>query len=147
MPFFKFRLQSILDLRVHIENEQKDIYAAENIRLSDLYENKEKLIQKFDMWSLKYMNKAEIGINATDATQFHNYLENIKELLKRIDKQIEVQQQVVENERLNLIEKMKNRKTLENLKERQYKLFCTIIQKKEEKEIEEILVANLSRLD
>jgi flagellar FliJ protein len=147
MPVFKFRLQSIFDLRVHIENEQKDIYAAENVRLSELDVKREKLGQKFDQWSLKYMNEAESGINATDASQIHNYLDDLKELIRRTDKQIEVQQQVVENERLNLIEKMKDRKTLENLKDRQHKFFCEAIQKKDEKEIEETLIANLPRLD
>jgi flagellar FliJ protein len=147
MPIFKFRLQSIFDFRVHIENEQKDIYAAENEGLSELSEKKENLEQKFYMWSHKFMNEAESGMTATDCTQIHHYLENIKELIRRTDNQIEVQQQVVENERLNLIEKMKDRKTLENLKDRQYKLFCAEMQKKSEKEIEEILIANLFNRD
>lgn len=147
MPRFKFRLQSIFDLRVHIENEQKDVYTVENIRLSELFETKGSLTSKFDLWSLKYMNAAEIGINVADASQIYHYLDDLKELIRRTEKQIEVQSQVVENERLILIEKMKDRKTLENLKERQFKLFCEEMQKKEEKDIEEIIVSTLSRQD
>jgi flagellar FliJ protein len=145
MSQFKFRMQSIFDLRVHIEHEQKDVYTAENIRLRELFETKENLKAKFDLWALKYMNAAEIGINAADASQIYHYLDELKELLRRTEKQIEVQHQVVENERIVLIEKMKDRKTLENLKDRQFKLFWEEMQKKEEKDIEEIIVSTLSR--
>jgi flagellar FliJ protein len=143
MPVFKFRLQSIYDLRVHVENEQKDIYASENESLRELTEKKQNLEQMFDQWSQNYMNQTESGISATECSMIQCYLENLKDLMKRTDQQVEVQQQIVENARLNLVEKMKDRKTLENLKERQYNLFREEMLRKDEKDIEETLSANL----
>ncbi|CDZ23498.1 hypothetical protein CCDG5_0359 [[Clostridium] cellulosi] len=138
---FKFRLQSVFDLRKHLEDEQKDALNRERQILQRMTEEKESLERQFDLWSQKYLALAGKGMRPSDAVIIGTYLSDIESNIKTALKNIERQTANVERERLLLIEKMKDRKTIESLYGKQRQQFLYEESKKEEKEIEDLITS------
>lgn len=138
---FKFRLQTVYDLRQHLESEQKDALSRERQKLSELEAEKDGLAEKFSTWSKKYMDMAGAGMSPQDAVLIGQYLDDINKNTEIVSRKIAKQNEVVEKERLLLIEKMKDRKCLEKLYEKQRERFIYDMGKKEEQEIEELITS------
>lgn len=136
---FKFRLQTVYDLRQHLESEQKDALTRERQKLNELVASKEELKASFKEWSKRYMLLAGKGMSPQDAVRIGQYLDEIDRNIIIVSRQIEKQQLNVENERKLLIEKMKDRKSMEKLFDKQRERFIYDENKKEEKEIEELI--------
>ena len=136
---FKFRLQTVYDLRQHLEEEQKDTLAKERQKLGELVAAREALKNSFDTWSKKYMTLAVEGMSPIEAVRIDQYLDDLNKNIVLASRQIEKQTENVENERLILIEKMKDRKTMETLSDKQRERFRLEEARKEEKEIEELI--------
>ena len=136
---FKFRLQTVYDLRQHLEEEQKDTLAKERQKLGELVAAREALKTSFDVWSKKYMTLAAEGMSPIEAVRIDQYLNDLNKNIVLASRQIEKQTENVENERLILIEKMKDRKTMETLSDKQRERFRLEEGRKEEKEIEELI--------
>lgn len=136
---FKFRLQSVYDLRKHLESEQKDALMKERQKLDGLIAAKEELSERFDMWSQKYMKLAGEGMNPIDAVRIGQYLEDLSKNIVLALRKIERQEPIVESERILLIERMKDRKTMETLYDKQQERFRYDEGKKEEKVIEDLI--------
>ena len=143
MARFQFKLKPVLELRKYIEQEQKDTLAQERILLNQVQDELRNLREKFEFWSRTYIQSAESGTNPAEAVRMLRYIE---ELGSFIDKQVqlEAQQTVkVEKARLELIEKMKDRKTLDVLYDKQRFIHMENERIKTEKEIEEIVTGRL----
>lgn len=72
-----------------------------------------------------------------------NYLDEIDKNIVTCGRRIEQQNNVVEKARLLLIEKMKERKTMESLYDKQRERFNYEQSRQEEKNIEELIAARL----
>lgn len=138
---FKFRLQSVFDLRKHMEDEQKDALGRERQILQKMNEEKASLERKFGLWSKRYLALADEGMSPHEAVRIGAYLNDLSKHIKAAEKGIERQTANVERERLLLIEKMKDRKTIESLYGKQREQFLHEFAKKEEKEIEELITS------
>lgn len=136
---FKFRLQSVFDLRQHLESEQKDALTKERQKLDELVAAREALNVKFDMWSKKYITLAGVGMSPIDAVRIGQYLEDITKDIVLTSRQVERQKANVEKQRLLLIEKMKDRKTMETLFDKQHERYRYDESKKEENEIADLI--------
>lgn len=140
MARFVFRLQTVYELRVHEENDQKDRLAAERRKLEELHEYLERLEREVQYWSEYYIKQSKQGISPRKAAEIYHYLDEINRLIDEFNRKAEFQQSVVERERLELIEKMKERKIIESLKEKQAERFFAEEQKKQEIEVEELVI-------
>lgn len=138
---FKFRLQSVLELRQHLEEEQKDVLAAERQKLNELFEQKENLLRNFKIWSKKYLELASAGMTPDEAVRTGRYIEEINRNIKLTDRQIQKQTENVERARVLLIERMQDRKALEKLYERQHERFKYDENKKAENEIADLITS------
>jgi flagellar protein FliJ len=136
---FKFRLQSVYDLRQHLESEQKDALTAAQQKLNELVAAREELNGRFDLWSKKYLALAREGMSPIDAVRIGKYLDDLGKGIMLASRQVEKQEAEVEKERLLLIEKMKDRKTMESLYDKQNERFIYDEGKKDEKEIEDLI--------
>lgn len=136
---FRFRMQTVFDLRRHLESEQKDALSKERQKLEELCAARDLLADSFGSWSKRYMKLAAGGMNPLDAVQIGRYLDDLSTNIVLADRQIEHQQQAVEKARLELVERMKDRKTMETLYDRQFERFRYDEGKKEEKEIEDLI--------
>ena len=136
---FKFRLQTVFDLKQHLENEQKDVLLRERNTLDELVNEEQKLKGKFLTWSKRYIESANCGMSPIEAVRMGQYLEELQKNIEKVAKSIERQNAVVERERLLLIERMKDRKTMETLYGRQLERFDYEEGRKQEKELEELI--------
>ena len=139
MASFNFRLRSVHELRRHIENEYKDTHEAENQKLRELLNLGSKLLSEHKHWSQQYIKIASEGMSPTQAIRLGSYIEELLRQIRENELQIENQAEVVEKARLELIEKMKERKTLDKLYEKQYAEFTASDLLKTEKEIEDLI--------
>jgi flagellar FliJ protein len=138
---FKFRLQSVYDLRQHMESEQKDELARERQKMDELVAEEQKLRESFALWSEHYMRSASTGISPKDAVLISNYLDELDKNIVITGRKIEQQNAVVERERLLLIERMKDRKTMDSLYDKQLDRFTYEQGRLDEKEIEELITS------
>lgn len=138
---FKFRLQTVFDFREHLESEQKDALNAARQKLDELVTARDVLNSTFEMWSKKYMKLAGDGMSPADAVRIGQYLDDLRKQIVLTTRQIEKQEAAVERERLLLIEKMKDRKTIESLYDKQKERFLYDEDKKSEKELEDLITS------
>lgn len=138
---FKFRLQTVYDLRKHLESEQKDALARERQKLNELIAEEQRLKVKFKLWSSRYLEAAGAGMSPSDAVIIGRYLDELQKSIIQAGRGIERQNAVVERERLLLIEKMKERKTIETLHDKQHERFNYDEGRRQEKEIEELITS------
>lgn len=124
-----------------MENGQKDELARERQKLDELFALEQKLKENFGLWSGRYMESASTGMSPRDAVLISNYLDELDKSIILAGQKIEQQSAVVERERLLLIEKMKERKTMDLLYDKQFERFNYEQGRLDEKEIEELIAS------
>lgn len=137
MGRFVFRLQPVYDLRKHAEKEQQDALARERQKLLEIERAGAALQAAFGNWSAAYVRSAREGMTPPEALRISNYIDELGHRLEENQKQAQQQNGVVEKERLLLIEKMKERKTLDKLYEKQLNAYREAERLRDEQEIEE----------
>jgi len=143
MAAFKFRLMSVLELRRHAERDQKDTLARERQLLAELMDESKRLLGELRFWSRQYLKNAEAGMSPPEAIRINAYLEELGRLLEENEKQAELQAAAVEKARLELIERMKERKPLDTLYDKQLTSFTELERVKEEHLVEEMVMSRL----
>lgn len=138
---FRFRLQTVYDLRQHEEEEQKNTLSRARGRLAELEEAERLLRKAAAQWSRRYMEGARAGFLPQEAACIGDYLEDLERRIELAVRGREQQAAVVERERLVLVGRMQARKTLEKLHDRQFERFSYDERRKTEKEIEELIVS------
>lgn len=143
MAKFKFRLQSVLDLRKHREDEQKDVLAVENAKLNSLYDQKKALEIEYASWSEQYMKLADVGMTPPEAGQILGYLGELSSDGMRLDYEIASQKAAVEKERSELVLRMQERKSLEELCAKKLARFQYEQDRKYELQVEELMASRI----
>jgi flagellar FliJ protein len=143
MVRFKFRLESVQNLRRHVEQEQRDALARERQKLYELQDELKRLGGEFRYWSREYIKSAQAGMSPPEAIRINAYIWELSRLIESSEKMAAEQNTAVEKARLELIEKMTERKTLDRLYEKQFSSYTENEQKKEEHEVEELSMGRL----
>jgi flagellar FliJ protein len=134
---FKFDLQHVLDYRVSLEEKCQVSYSdqlrcVENERrvLDAIKARKEILMEQFLNVQNTEMNAADIGM----------YISYMKQMIAKEEEQTAIlsgAEAVLEEKRVLLLEAVKNRKAMENLKEKKLQQFRSGTLEKERKELDE----------
>lgn len=142
---FKFKLQSVLEYRLNMEekilNEFSDIkrYLEEQKAvLTALISERESLIN-----DLRYMQRDTM--RADDIATLVHYVENIRMKEKDQKNLIHQAKEQVENKRKVLVEAVKNRKVLENLKDKHAEEYRVNFNALEQKNSDEMSVLKYGR--
>lgn len=135
---YTFKLEKVLNYKKDMENVKKGILGNINNKLNT---EQEKL--------LKYNNHKEKLVNKKDKVQEKTNIRNLKfysDQLKSISKDIEEQEKLIhsikielEKAKEELLESVKEKKTLEKLKEKDYDEFLNEMEKKQEEIIDNIV--------
>ncbi len=139
MKGFKFRLQSLLNVKEKFEQQAKIVFGEETAKLEEeksklvsLYNNKEDVLQK----------QRESFTGTIDIQSFNEYRNYSMKLDTMIIQQIEaVARQNIKTEeaKKKLADIMKERKTLEKLKEKEVEIFQKEMQLAEDKQVDELV--------
>lgn len=139
MSRFIFSLQSILDIKVKLEDQEKNNYRQANMRLMQAEEELEMLIERrlLAEENLREQMSATLHISEIrrrkDAVEILKiYVEQQVLVVRQCEKEVEVARK-----RLN--EAMKERKTFEKLRERAYEEYKKEENLKEQKEVDELV--------
>ena len=143
MMGYNFRLEKVLNFKETIEGFKKAEYGEVHQKLN----KEESILLDYNMYKenlLKDKDESTRKTSIGNLKLFNNYL-------KDISKNIETQEQIVDDTKVEL-EKVKEelmiamqeKKSLEKLKEKDYEEYRDVSNKKEEKLIDEIVTFNIN---
>jgi len=139
MAKFNFKLASILNIREKMEDLKKNEFGkavmaleAEKARLVVLQDTKALCIQSF-------RDSLATGVKPDDLQQHNVYIDRLKVLIKQQKMAIIRAEEFVEQKRLELVEAMRERKTMDTLKDHAYEEYLIEEKQTEQKVIDEIV--------
>ena len=142
---YHYKLETLLTVRRNIEEQCQhklahELYVLDNHKqfLSDLKQ------QRLDLFATLEEKKCE----TMSAALFSFYVESIHNKNRQISFQknaIEAQKQIIEEVRAELAEKMKERKVVERLKEKDFIAYSKELQRKAQNESDEMAVMRFGR--
>ncbi len=139
MKGFKFRLESLLNIKDKLEQQAKIAYGEEvsklnneKKKLDDLYVSKEENTQK--------QRESFTGtIDIFSFNQYRNYATKLDEMILNQIQAIKVQEIKTEEAREKLAEIVKERKAFEKLKEKELEEYKKEVQLAEDKLVDELV--------
>ncbi len=139
MAKFIFKMQSLLNIKLKLEEQAKAEYGIEQMKLNEEERKLEVLNSRKDGYQKQLKQTMSAQLNVMEIKRLENSIENIKYNIKIQITVIKAQQLRVEKARRKLDECMKERKTYEKLKEKAFEVFKQEINKQEQKEIDELV--------
>ena len=123
MSKFRYRMQSILDIKLKMETLAKQDFAAAMTKLND----EERKLEGLKARKLGYEQEARRLLSDTlsvqDIQENNNAIARLEEFIEEQKEQVEAARRNLEREREKLAEAMKERKVHENLKEKEFEEF------------------------
>ena len=135
---FKFRLAKILSLKERMEEAKKNEYAKARKKLEDAINKKNALVEKKNNLVLEMQSLDGSVEKLQQRTEYNRYINYLKEVIQKLESNINFLRIEAEIKRQELVEAVKERKVLEKFKEKEYEKY-----KKEEQRIENELVNEL----
>ena len=139
MAKFIFSMQNLLTMKEKLEEQEKNNYSQANLRLMEAEEELQRLQDR--LREAQDQLRAEMS-SSLDVRMIRRR-ENAVEIIRRYVRQQELVvircQKELEIARQRLIEAMKERKTYEKLKEKAFEEFCLEENRKEQKEVDELV--------
>lgn len=139
MTKFIYRMQSILDIKLKLEEQAKQHYMEVRLRLNEavdeleaLHRRKEVYFENYRKLLMQRLNKLEIESCKNSILIMDEYIERQNEVVHRIEQELE-------QAALAMQEAMKERKVHEKLKEKQYEVFLQEMNQEEAKEIDQLV--------
>jgi len=138
MEKFNFRLEKVLEYREKIEDLNKAEFGKAKKKLDDEMNVFEEILLHKDN---VIFNRENILSNATinDLKNYNQYLIRVKEKLDNQKEVVEKAQDRVEKARKILLNSTIEKKTLENLKDRDFNNYLYYMKKEDEKIIDQIV--------
>ena len=139
MPGFKYRMQNILDIKIKLETQAKNEFA---MAAAALREEEEKLqnLEERRIGYIDAMREAENDkLNVKRIIELKNSIETMKSLIRTQMFAVQKAQRAVEAARAKLNAVMQERKTHENLKERDFEIFKKELAADEAKQIDQLV--------
>jgi len=123
MAKFAFRMQSVLNVKARLEQQQRNVFARTRMRLDE----EEEKLANLEKRLLFYVEEGT-GMRS-DALKVREIIENqqaidiVKQYIEEQKATVKLWEQTLEEERLKLVEMMKERKTYEKLREKAFETF------------------------
>ena len=140
-----FRFQTILDLRKRTEEERQMALALAMQAAVALRRQEAQVQEEQSRLSARLAAALGHAWNPEEVQQHYRYLDSLQARRLRLAEEVTAAEAAVTEERNRLAEAMKERKTLEKLKEQERKAFLESHQKKEQTEMDDLNVARFSR--
>lgn len=144
MRQFKFSMQSMLALKEAEEKQAKSALAAAMAQVARLEESRLEMVSGLTAETAAFEEKVKRGISAGDYRASCDYFDSVRAAIDSLSGEIAKAQAVQAQKQSALQEIYKDRKTLERLREEQYKEFMKQENLKESKSLEDILLPKLA---
>ena len=138
MARFRFRMQSILNIKVKMETQAKQEFATAKVALDAEIERLEALFQRKRDYELESGNLRLGILKVQEIADNKDAILCMDEYIAEQEEQVRLAEQKVEQARERLTEVIKERKTHESLKEKAFENFLLELNRQESKEIDEL---------
>ena len=142
---FKFKLQSVLDYRLNIEEKILNEFSELKRKLDEQKALLEALVSERESRVADLRNMRSATIKADDIASILAYVEHLHEREKQQEEVIRQTGEAVEEKRKYLVEAVKNRKVMENLKDRLEQDYIKDFNETEQKNSDEMSVLKFGR--
>jgi flagellar protein FliJ len=142
---FKFKLQSVLEYRMNIEEKILNEFSDVNRLLNQQKAILKALIIERESLMNDLRNMQSSRMRADDIATLVAYVENVRLKEKEQKNIIHQAKEVVEKKRKELIEAVKNKKVMENLRDKQAEEYQNNLSALEQKNSDEMSVLKFSR--
>ncbi len=142
MKKFTFSLQSVLHVKNIQEKQIKAELAEIQNQLNKLFEKQTELKQQLDDSSGQYGDEMLKGMSVPRMAWYINFADYIQAQLKKLDSSIREVEQKLQNKKTELIAIVKEIKTIEKLREEQYRAYLEEVSKEEEKVLGDLISYN-----
>ena len=139
MAKFVYRMQSILDIKIKLENQAKIAYGVANQKLVEEQEKLKEILARRAAYENEAKELVSGTINVVKIRENKRAIDVIKSQQRTQMMNVHVAEKNVEAARKHLNEIMTERKTHEKLKERSFEQFKQELQYAENKEIDELV--------
>ena len=139
MAKFNFRLQSVLTVKEKIEDLKKNEFGKAVMELEIERQKKAELERKRVDCINGFRESIMQGVNPLEIQRYNLFIDKLKHLIKLQEQAIIKAQAWVEKKRAELVEAMRDRKTLDALKENDFEEFLVEEKKAEQKVVDEIV--------
>ncbi len=138
MAKFVYRMQNILNLQEKLEEQARNAYAEQRMRLMEEEEEEERLKNQKRLYEEEGVKLRSEVLNIRDIEENTNAVYTLETLIAEQHKRVEKEEAVLEEKRILLEEAMKERKTQEKLKEHAFEEFKADLLYQEAKEIDQL---------
>ena len=139
MAKFRFKLESILSIKLKLETQAKAEFGMEVMKLREEEEKLEVMRQRKEGYELRLTDAVRNVLIIRQIKTLEDSVENVKYNMNLQRIVIRQQEQRVELAREKMNEAMKERKTYEKLKEKAFEEFKKELEKAERKEVDELV--------
>lgn len=123
MAKFSFRLQSVLNLKIRLEEQQRNAFSQAKRRLDEEEEKLRLLMLRLDEYEEEGRAMREKSLNVRDILENGEAIVRVKEFIEDQKAQVRLYERKLEEERLKLVEMIKERKMYERLREKAFEEF------------------------
>ncbi len=142
---FRFRLQSVLDFRKQIEEKSLGEFADikrrldhELERLYHMMEDRKKVTDHVNTIGRGEIRPADIALYTSYIRRLKEEEQKQNEVVKKVENELEAKRNV-------LVEAVKERKIIENIREHQFEAYKSEMHKRERKELDERGIINANK--
>ena len=136
---FNFKFQSILDLKIRIEDQKKSKYGEAKEELNHQQDKLNVLLEERGYQYNLMRDKGKKGLTPKDLIIYNNYMSRLKRSIELQNVVVDRAKKAVEQARLELVEAAKQRKMFETLKEKKLEEYWEDYYKKEQAQLDEIV--------
>lgn len=139
MAKFIFSMQNILSMKEKIEEQEKAEYSQVMMRFNEEQDKLNELIERQSMAEVELKNTINEVLDVREIREKEDFLEIIKMYVKEQQLIVIACEEEVRQARERLNEAMKERKIYEKLREKAFEEFIQEENKREQKEIDELV--------
>ncbi|MCR4851550.1 MAG: flagellar export protein FliJ [Lachnospiraceae bacterium] len=138
MAKFKYRMQSILNIKEKLEEQAKNEFAAARMRLDEEEEKLKALKERKQFYEDEGRRLRESALNVLDLNENRNAVERMDEFIAIQQIEVNRASALLEQARINLTNAMQEAQIQNKLKDKAFEEFKKEINAQEAKEIDEL---------
>lgn len=138
MSVFRYKMQSILNIKLKMETQAKQEFAMAKLALDEEEQKLQDLILRKESYEEEARGKLKGGLPIEELRRYDAVFKWMKESIKEQKTRVQIASAALERARIKLQEAMQERKTQEMLREKAFDEFMREENRKEMKEIDEL---------
>ncbi len=145
MKKFTFRLETLLQHRIKIEEKERDKFALLRAGLLAEKDRKKKLCAQQAETLSELMLRKSCGSDSREIDWYYMFLNRLDLEIKRASERVAELENNVEAQKQVMIEASRRKQTIENLKQKRQREYFVAVDREDQKNIDEIVVTRFAQ--